>query len=254
MLKKLLLLSFFALLILDHRAYPQNIDFLKVSGSKIVNVRTGAPVKLKGVALSNGVYNNKGGASEKMPDWALNEKDVIFLKDLGATGVRYCINYKWIMNENGFRVIDRDLALFEKHGLYVILNLHVPPGSGTSWGQTVSEDLFYDPNWVLFMDLWKKLATRYKRRAIIAAYEPFNEPKPENIASFKKKTDEFVSLVRSIEKDEPHQHIIVATNPIGLRKNGITTFINLPIPKINDNNILYNFHFYSPGFFTTHND
>ena len=225
-------------------------DALKISGNQIVRVGSNKPIILKGIGLGNGVFNNKGGGSEKIPSWALTEKDVIFLKKLGCNVVRYCFSYKWFLKDKNFMILDKHLALLEKHGIYVFLNMHIPPGSGTKYGETISDELFAKENWKIFLNVWKKIVKRYKGRAIIAAYEPLSEPKPQDYEEMREKTNEILSLIRQVEKGEENQHIVIIANPEGLRKDGKTIWGQYPFFKVEDDNILYTFHFYKPWEFT----
>lgn len=231
-------------------AEQKQISPLKVSGNQIVRVSDNKPISLVGLALYNGVFNDKGGASENMPSWVLDEKDLILFKTLGINVVRYCFSYKWFLQEKWLDVFDKHLRLFEKYKIYVILNMHVPPGSGNNWGTSVGDELFSKKNWELFLNVWKKVVSRFKGRPIIAAYEPFSEPKPENYEQLVKKTNEVVSAIRQIEKDDNKQHIVVVANPVGLRTGGKTIWEFHSLFKLIDKNILYTFHFYEPWAFT----
>ena len=231
-------------------AQANNLGFLQISGNKIINSESNKPVFLRGLALSNGVFNDKGSASSEMPSWALNEDDVVFFKKMGASVVRYCFSYKWLLDDKGFEKLDEHLKLFEKHGIYVILNMHIPPGSGSEWGKSVGDELFVKENWDIFVQIWEKIAKRYRGRAVIAAYEPFSEPKPKTYDQLVAKTKEIVAAIRKIEANDKLKHIIIVTRPEALRENGVTTFKSYPLFELDEPNILYTFHFYEPWAFT----
>ena len=82
------------------------------------------------------------------------------------------------------RILDKVLSHCERHGLYVILDLHSAQGwQNVHWhsdnASRISlfwEVAFYQDR---FVALWQEFARRY-RRAVIAGYDVLNEPCANN--------------------------------------------------------------------------
>jgi aryl-phospho-beta-D-glucosidase BglC (GH1 family) len=128
-----------------------------------------------------------------MLDYFFNEDDVIFLRKAGASVVRIPLNYRHFEDdaapfkyiEAGFARLDKVLSHCERHGLYVILDLHSAQGwQNVHWhsdnASRISlfwEVAFYQDR---FVALWQEFARRYKNRAVIAGYDVLNEPCANN--------------------------------------------------------------------------
>ncbi len=189
------------------------MDLLQVNGDQVIDAK-GQLVYLRGVCVGgwmnmeefingypgseHGVRANmakKFGAEtgqfffDRMLDYFFAEEDVIYLKSLGCTVVRLPLNYRHFESdmkpfeylESGFARLDQALGWCEKHGLYVILDMHAVPGwQNSDWHSDNSSRhaLFWQQ--IQFQDrlvaLWEELARRYKGRAVIAGYNVMNEP------------------------------------------------------------------------------
>lgn len=117
-----------------------------------------------------------------------------------------------IWKEQGFKVLDQVIDWCEEFGIYVILDLHAAVGGQSGIACDDGCDNF--PH--LFLEeegkkrtimLWKKIAWRYRDRAVVAGYELLNEPLvlprwdsllPELISFYK----EAIHQIREI--DEKH--------------------------------------------------
>lgn len=121
-------------------------------------------------------------------DHYVTREDIHYLKSLGFNHLRVPFNFKLflvedhpeIMLEEGFRRLDDVIGWCEAEGLYVILDLHAAPGGQTgdniddSWGYPW---LFTDSTaQATTIDLWQKIAERYKERTIVLGYDLLNEP------------------------------------------------------------------------------
>ena len=142
------------------------MEFLRVSGRHIVNAK-GKQVRLRGTCPGGWMnmedfINGHPGAEhtlraqmaevlgparaqfffERMLDYFFNEDDVIFLRKAGASVVRMPLNYRHFEDdaapfkyiEAGFARLDKVLSHCERHGLYVILDLHSAQGWRMSTG------------------------------------------------------------------------------------------------------------------------
>ena len=152
--------------IADQQDADHKMEFLHVSGRHIVDTK-GNRVRLRGTCPGGWMnmedfINGHPGAEhtlrsqmtealgpakahfffERLLDHFFNEDDVIFLRKVGATVVRIPLNYRHFeddsapfkYHEAGFTRLNQVLDDCEKHGLYVILDLHSARDGRTSTG------------------------------------------------------------------------------------------------------------------------
>jgi aryl-phospho-beta-D-glucosidase BglC (GH1 family) len=118
-----------------------------------------------------------------------NEQDVAYLKSVGLNAIRLPVNYRHLESdlapfeylEDGFTRLDETLAWCEKHGLYVILDLHSVQGwQNGDWhcDNSTRHALFWFQRHAQdrFVALWQEIARRYRDRGVIAAFNLMNEP------------------------------------------------------------------------------
>lgn len=119
----------------------------------------------------------------------ISRDDIRMIAELGYNSIRIPFNWRVLMEdepgivwkEDGFQLIDNCLGWCEEFGIYAFLDLHGAPGGQTGANIDDSVDniprLFIDSdNWYKCIELWKKLASRYKDRWIVAGYDLLNEP------------------------------------------------------------------------------
>jgi endoglucanase len=189
------------------------MDLLQVSGNQIID-SLHETVYLRGVCVGgwmnmeefiNGYPGSEHGTRmrlaevlglekgeyyfDKMLDYFFSEDDIIYLKSLGATVVRLPLNYRHFEDdsqpfqymEKGFTRLNQALEWCEKHGLYVILDMHAVQGwQNTDWHcDNSSRHTFFwqHPHFQnRFVALWEEFARRYRGRSVIAGYNVMNEP------------------------------------------------------------------------------
>ncbi len=189
------------------------MDMLQVRKGKIVDAQ-GNPVQLRGTCVGGWMnmenfINGYPGAEHRLRalmteiigpdkaafffarllDYFLTEGDIAFMKKLGATVVRLPLNYRHFETDKdpfhyldpGFERLDRAITWCEKHGLYVILDLHAVQGwQNTDWhcDNATRRTLFWEHK--LFQDrfvgLWEVLAEHYEGNRTVAGYNLMNEP------------------------------------------------------------------------------
>lgn len=116
-------------------------------------------------------------------------RDLELVQSFGFNIVRLPFDYRLLQDEkapyamraDAFKWIDRALELAEQAGLYVIVDMHGVPAGQSNQHHTGREnqtpEIWDDPAaQARFIDLWTKLAARYKDRSVIAAYDLVNEP------------------------------------------------------------------------------
>jgi endoglucanase len=146
-----------------------------------------------------------------------SDDDARYLASLGMNHVRIPINYlhfedddrPFELKESGFRLLDSVVAICERNDIYAILDLHALPGcQNMHWH---SNNLTHHAQfWVhrhfqdRVVNIWEKLADRYKGNATVAGYNIMNEPGDASGLSIKPFYDRVVAAVRAIDPD----HII----------------------------------------------
>lgn len=193
------------------------MEFLRVSGRHIVDTK-GNKVRLRGTCPGGWMnmedfINGHPGAEhtlraqmaevlgpakaefffDRLLNYFFNEDDVIFLRKAGASVVRIPLNYRHFEDdaapfkykESGFARLDQVLNHCEKHGLYVILDLHSAQGwQNVHWHSDNASriSLLWEvaPYQDRFVALWQEFARRYKNSAVVAGYDVMNEPCSNN--------------------------------------------------------------------------
>lgn len=116
--------------------------------------------------------------------------DIRFMKQIGLNSIRIPFNYRLLTPEDqpdtwleeGFAVLDRVIGWARESGLWVILDMHAAPGGQTgeniddSWGRPwlfTSEE-----SQQRTVDVWTRIASRYRDEPAVLGYELLNEPLP----------------------------------------------------------------------------
>ena len=149
----------------------------------------------------------------------------------------------WIEKE--CQKLDRILPMCKDRGVFVVVDVHTPPG-----GRLKNSDMrmFKEKEFqTAFLDVWEKLAKRYKGNEAVWGYDLLNEPVegtiPPNsgILDWRELAVEAIERIRAIDSDRA---IIVETAPWG-GPEGFDWF-----EPIDAKNIVYSAHLYLPHKFT----
>lgn len=147
--------------------------------------------------------------------------------------------------------LDAALPLCRQYGLYVVLDLHSPPGGKATAGGYLGSDhqLFTDrAAQDKFVEFWRQTARRYKGNPVFWGFDLVNEPVEDWV---EEDCDDWPSLAeraaRAIRAEDPSRTIIVEPSPWG-GPQGLADFVPLPLP-----NIVYSVHMYIPHQFTHQN-
>ena len=130
---------------------------------------------------------------------------------------------------------------YEKYGLRFVIDLHTPPG-----GRNENRDMamFYEKPYAdHFIEVWKRIATRFKGNPAVWGYDLVNEPiqslpAPYDYWNLQRMAAE---AVRAIDPDTP---IIIESN----NWDSPSAFSYLPPLEMKD--VIYQVHMYQPGNFT----
>lgn len=119
----------------------------------------------------------------------VTEADIDFIASTGANTIRVPFNYRLFTDEDymgltadqdGFERIDRLVEWCRGKGLYLILDMHDAPGGQT--GDNIDDSYGYpwlmesEASQRLFVDIWTRIADRYKDETVILGYDLLNEP------------------------------------------------------------------------------
>lgn len=199
--------------------------------------------------------------------WAnhVTKRDIDSLKAWGFNSVRLPMHYNlytlpiqdepvagqqtWL--DRGFEMTDALLDWCKANDMYLILDLHAAPGgqgrdAAISDYDTSKPSLWEDEqNRIKTVELWRKLAERYKDEPMIAGYDLINEPNwnftganvngcNENTnVPLKQLYNDIIAAIRTV--DTKHM-IFIEGNCWGNNHNGLWPFA--------DNNIVASFHKY----------
>ncbi|MDR2754832.1 MAG: glycoside hydrolase family 5 protein [Planctomycetaceae bacterium] len=147
--------------------------------------------------------------------------------------------------------LDAMLPECEKYGVYVCLDLHTPPGGRLPQTEGSVMRLFQEKKWQdTFVDLWERLAKRYKNAKMIWSYDLLNEPvegnMPENkdILNWRELA---LKTAKTIRKIDPQKAIVIEAAPWG---NPETLEWFEPFDCQEVPNVVYSVHMYVPHQFT----
>jgi hypothetical protein len=175
---------------------------------------------------------------------AIEERDWAFtaLGDMNAA--RLAVKMDYFLDpdgrpkESGFAFLDGQLAMAEKYGLGVIVDMHVPPGGAVQDYRETPEALAFWKEAALkelFVRGWSEIARRYAGDERIIAFELMNEPSGA--------PDEYWGLmgrtIAAIRETDQARRMIVQFDREGKAK------------RLDDTKMTYSFHFYEPMGFTS---
>ncbi len=194
----------------------------------------------------------------------ITESDFAQIEALGFNCVRIPFWYrnfmtadgKWLHKDlnqiEGFRRLDWAIEQANKHGIYVILDMHGCPGGQSMNHSTgiIGKNELYDneKNLKAMEALWSAIAARYKDEPCIAAYDIMNEPQnnggfsgerawqAETEAAISRTNKVYQRMIPIIRKADPDSIITL---------EGIWSINCLPNPEEYQwDNMMYQLHLY----------
>jgi endoglucanase len=218
-----------------------------VEGDRIVGPG-GQLLELRGMSFGNRVW-----LDDRLPRTHHDQKDFARLAALGLNAVRFYVNYKTLESDDapgkwladGFQWLDDNVAWAKKHGVYLILNQHVPPGGFQSLGE--GKALWRDAGkQARFIALWRAIAERYAKEPAIAGYDLLNEPVVETgLAEWRDLAERTITAIREV--DPNHAIFVERVNAV---KGDWAEDADRNFVRVSDPNVVYEFHFYKPFHFT----
>lgn len=220
---------------------------VRVEGDKIIGP-DGKPLELRGMSFGNRVW-----LDDRLPKVHHDERDYARLAALGMNAVRFYVNYRTLESDDapgkwladGFQWLDDNVAWAKKHGVYLILNQHVPPGGFQSLGE--GKALWRDPTkQARFIAIWRAIAERYAKEPAIAGYDLLNEPVVEKgLTEWRDLAERTIAAIREV--DTNHAIFVERVNAVNgdWAENDERNFV-----RVSDPNVVYEFHFYKPFHFS----
>ncbi|PKP13451.1 MAG: glycoside hydrolase [Bacteroidetes bacterium HGW-Bacteroidetes-3] len=183
----------------------------------------------------------------------ITEADVKRIAELGFNSVRPALNSRLFLTEGenpvyveeGFQLMDSLISWCKKHKLYVIIDMHGAPGGQT--GANIDDspndipELFIEEKYQdQLVNLWVKIAERYKDEPTVAAYDLLNEPLPKATGADLKYKHLLVPLYQRITaaiRKIDQKHMITLE---GFDWSNDWSLFDKPF----DSNVFYQFHYY----------
>lgn len=183
----------------------------------------------------------------------ITEADIRRIAELGFNSVRVPLNARLFLSEGekpvfldeGFELLDNLVRWCKASGVYVIIDMHAAPGGQT--GQNIDDSANDQPelftnraNQAHLVELWVKIAQKYKDEPAVAAYDLLNEPLPARTGAAAKYKQELEPLYRRVtaairEVDKKHMLTLEGADWANDWSVFTTRF---------DDNLLYQFHYY----------
>jgi len=228
-------------------SYGQS-KFVATRGKEFISP-DGKPLLLKGINLGNWLlpegymFKFKGTNSPRLIQVAINElvgdeearrfwetyrdnyitrEDIRFIKQSGFNSVRVPFNYRLFVSDGmvptlegpGYELLDRVIGWCRSEGLYVILDMHAAPGGQT--GDNIDDSFAYpflfegSESQQLTINLWRKIAARYRNEPAVIGYDLLNEPIAHyfDTASLNPKLEPLYRRIVSGIREVDRNHII----------------------------------------------
>ena len=224
---------------------------INIEGESIMKMLNGY---MAGANLGHWISQFKGRTGEEKYrhfDSYIQESDFKRMADWGLDHVRVPVDYfifendnnPGVYDENGLKYIDFALECCKKYGLNMVLDLHHAPGFSFSFKyDSERNNLFYDEKQQKrYINIWKMFAKRYVNEKENLSFELLNELVLENSEAWNKLWQVTANEILDIS---PDRYLIIGSN----RWNSCSELKNLVI--WDNDNIIYNFHFYEPFIFT----
>lgn len=220
---------------------------LRRAGESIVTA-SGERVRLRGVAFGNQVWGGRA-----VPSTHHGEIDYARVRAMGMNAIRFYMYYGTFENDGtpftykdaGWQWLDTNIAWARRHGVYLVLNMHVPPGGFQSNGE--GHALWEAPaNQDRLVALWRAIAAHTAKEPMIAGYDLLNEPGvTHSKAQWQALAGRIARAIREVDRE--HLLIVERVNSIARQwKNDLDMNFFL----LDDPNVVYTFHFYEPFAYT----
>lgn len=257
---------------------PSPVTFMQANGPEILDP-SGNPIILKGTNIGNWLVPEgymfkmeEVNAPRKIdellhellgPDslqefWNtyldnyITHEDIKYLKAIGCNHIRLPFHYKLLTQDfymgqrnSGFKYFDRIIDWCKQENLYLLFDMHCAPGGQT--GDNIDDSYGYpyllksQSSQDLMIEIWLKIAERYKNEPIVIGYDLINEPVAhyfnDELDFFNEQLFQlYKRAIREIREVDPNHLIFL---------NGSVWSGNFDVFKeMMGDNIVYEFHKY----------
>jgi endoglucanase len=160
---------------------------------------------------------------KKYLDNYITAADIHWLKSTGINSIRVPFNYRMFTTEDymggegearGFALLDKVIGWCKKEGLYVLLDMHCAPGGQT--GDNIDDSYAYPflfegkESRALTINIWRKIANRYKNETTVMGYDLLNEPIPHfaDTAKFNPMLEPLYKAITKAVREVDKNHIL----------------------------------------------
>lgn len=147
--------------------------------------------------------------------------------------------------EGALKHLDTLLPVCKKEGLHVVVDLHSPPGGNImldGWNWPLFQEKAYQDK---FLQVWDKIARRYKGNPTVWGYDLANEPIEGDVADGLLDWHQLATVAaQNVRRIDPDHAIIVEPGPGGSYLE-LPYFAPLPV-----SGVVYSVHMYEPSAFT----
>ncbi|MDD2238217.1 MAG: glycoside hydrolase family 5 protein, partial [Kiritimatiellae bacterium] len=191
----------------------------------------------------------------------LTATDMALLAERGCNSVRIPFNYRELSPENnpgaylekGFEQLDRVIGWCAQYGMKVILDMHSCPGGQSTVLSGDPEYMYYTWNedwngweergvaglWVYdqtyfqrtgrtpesniqrTVDIWRRIAERYRNEPALLGYELMNEPILPDVSWSNLLRETCIQITDAIRSVDPHHLILVQGDSFATRTDGL---------------------------------
>lgn len=181
------------------------------------------------------------------------QADIQRIAQVGFNCVRPALNARLFLTEGehpaycneGFELLDNLVAWCKSAGIYVVIDMHAAPGGQTGANIDDSADdqprLFMEKqNQDRLVELWVRIASRYRDEPAVAAYDLLNEPLPERTgaaAKYKSQLEPLYQRITAAIRAVDAKHMITVEGADWANEWSV---FSRPF----DANLVYQFHYY----------
>ncbi len=169
--------------------------------------------------------------------------DIEFIQKCGFNSVRVPLHYKFFLTDEGFELLTPLLEWCRAAKLWVILDMHCAPGgqTGTNIDDSEGYPWLYDSpgQQQLLIDIWTRIARRYRDETIVLGYDLLNEPIPHfpRLKQYNARLEPlYKRITAAIRQADPNHAIILG----GAQWDSNFDVFGPPF----DSNVIYEFHKY----------
>jgi len=167
----------------------------------------------------------------------ITEKDIAYIKDLGANLLRVPFNYRLfedgmnpgVYREEGFAHLDKVIAWAKKYDLFVLLDLHAAAGcQAVDWNADCAgpDALFWKEKdyQQRTIKLWQSIAARYKDETTVMGYELLGEPVAIAPMEFDDRPiqDFYREIIPAVRSIDPNHIFVLVANQWGRGTESLT--------------------------------